>query len=76
MVRDQKRHWVSAEEDQERLSGKRFAKRFAALRAGPTGKKARLLLKFLAQPFGKLFHLFQSCVQVFGEEALPKLLQI
>ena len=39
-------------------------------------QKARLLLEFLAQPLGKLFHLFQSCVQVFGEEALPELLQI
>jgi hypothetical protein len=39
-------------------------------------KKARLLVEFLAQPLGKLFHLFQSCVHVFGEEALPELLQI
>jgi hypothetical protein len=25
-------------------------------------QKARLLLEFLAQPLGKLFHLFQSCI--------------
>src|SRR5579863_4415868 len=48
----------------------------AASRTCPTRKEARLLLEFLAQPLGKLFHLFQSCVQVFGEEALPELLQI
>jgi hypothetical protein len=49
---------------------------FVALRTCATSKEARLLLEFLAQPLGKLFHLFQSRVQVLGEEALPELLQI
>jgi hypothetical protein len=47
-----------------------------ACELAPASEEAKLLLEFLAQPLGKLFHLFQSCIQILGEEALPQLLQI
>ena len=53
----------------------RFAKACASLKM-TNWEKDRLGLQIAVQLFGKLFHLLQFFVEVFGQQALAQLLQI